>query len=122
MEKQGFRFIILRVLAHRLQYLADFVSRQVVEEERPVLWEQANPESAGTGSVIDASRVVSSPESELAGSREVDQRQTTNDHRPTYFCGAGAGLAGAAGCELPVAGFSPCKTEFELVPLRDAMM
>src|SRR2546429_7023123 len=70
MEKQGFRFIILRVLAHRLQNLADFVSRQVVEEERPVLWEQANPESAGTGSVIDASRVVSSPESGLAGTDE----------------------------------------------------
>src|SRR5258708_39625002 len=67
MEKQGFRFIILRVLARRLQNMADFVSRQVVEEERPVLQEQVTPESAGTGSVIDPSRMVSSPESELAG-------------------------------------------------------
>lgn len=67
MKKQGFRFFILRVLAHRLQNLADFVSRQVVEEERPVLWEQANRGSADTGSGFDASRVVSSPESELAG-------------------------------------------------------
>src|SRR5258708_349337 len=77
MEKQGFRFIILRVLARRLQNMADFVSRQVVEEERPVLQEQVTPESAGTGSVIDPSRMVSSPESELAGADD--------ENRPAHW-------------------------------------
>ena len=40
-----------------------------------------------------------------------------------YFCGAGAaGFAGVDGCVVLVAGFNPCRTEFEPVPPRDAMM
>ena len=44
----------------------------------------------------------------------------TNEGRPpatkTYFFG------GVAGCELFVAGFKPCSTEFEAAPPRDAIM
>ena len=41
----------------------------------------------------------------------------------TYFCGAGAaGFTGAAGCDVLVAGFKPCKTEFEPAPRREAMI
>ena len=31
-------------------------------------------------------------------------------------------FGGVAGCELFVAGFKPCSTEFEVAPPRDAMM
>src|SRR6185312_12978228 len=80
MEKQGFRFFILRILAHRLQNWADFLSRQLGEG-------QANSESADMGTVTEAAHVVSSSESEWAS---VD-----GDHPPVH------GLAQASAAEPP---------------------
>src|ERR1700730_14679374 len=42
----------------------------------------------------------------------------TEDRRlKTHFCGV---FAGAAGCEVLWVGFNPCKTEFEVLPPREA--
>ena len=64
MEKQGFRFFILRILAHRLQNWADFLSRQVGEAEWFASRERASGETIDTGNMTDT-RVASSPESDM---------------------------------------------------------
>src|SRR6185312_2276907 len=80
MEKQGFSFFILRILAHRLQNWADFVSRQLGEGE-------ANSETADTGSVAKATHVVSSSDSEWASA--------DGDNTPAHW------LAQASAAEPP---------------------
>ncbi|HLH61554.1 MAG TPA: hypothetical protein VKV20_07710 [Ktedonobacteraceae bacterium] len=62
MEKQGFKFYILRVLAHRLQHWADFLSSQTGEDERSGARERVNVETAQMVSMGDDAGVVSTPE------------------------------------------------------------
>ncbi len=76
MQKQGFQFNILRLLAHQLQNWADFVSRQAGEDERSDARERANIETAQTASEADDSSVGSSVEPDMGS---VNTQETPSD-------------------------------------------